>query len=84
MLTLKEQRALASRLLGLSEEETEKYGAIIEDDHALYISVPEKGGASLIVGQDGEVRYADSSVGYSRHIAEYKRGTRTPIDAFSN
>ena len=39
--------------------------------------------AWLFVGKDGDVLYADSSVGYTRHLEEYKKGTRTPIDAFT-
>ena len=46
------------------------------------MSVPEKGGASLIIGSDGSVLYADSSIGYSRHVEAFKEGKRTPIDAF--
>lgn len=84
MLNSAEQRALAMKLLGLSENEVEKYSSIIEENHALYISIPEKGGDSLIVGQDGSVLYADSSVGYSLHIAEFNRGTRTPVEEFFN
>ena len=49
----------------------------------MYVSIPEKGGESIIIGKDGDVLYADSSVGYTRHLEEYKKGTRTPIDAFT-
>lgn len=84
MLNSKEQITLAAKLLGLSDDEIERYGSTIEENGAFYISVPEKGGASLIVGCDGSVLYADSSVGYTRHVEEFRRGTRTPIEAFSN
>lgn len=84
MLNLAEQKALAAKLLGLSNEEVETYSSIIEENNALYVSVPEKGGDSLIVGQEGDVLYADSSIGYSRHIEEFSRGRRTPIEAFNN
>ena len=52
-------------------------------DSLVYVSIPEKGGESIIIGKDGDVLYADSSVGYTRHLEEYKKGTRTPIDAFT-
>ena len=32
------------------------------------------------IGDDGGVLYADSSVGYKRHLETYKQGVRTPID----
>lgn len=81
-MTNKEQYQLAAQLLQMDIKEIEKYGGMIDDLSALYVSVPEKGGVSLIVGSDGSVLYADSSVGYPRHINAFKEGMRTPIDAF--
>lgn len=82
MLQKKEQIEFAAKLLQLSNAEVEEYGGVIEDISALYVSVPEKGGASIIVGNDGTVLYADSSIGYSRHLQEYKNGRRTPLEDF--
>jgi len=84
MLQHSEQLELASKLLQLSIEEVEENCEVIEGSGALYVSIPIKGGDSLIVGQDGAVLYADSSVGYSRHLQEYERGTRTPVEAFDD
>ena len=81
-MTNKEQYQLAAQLLQMDIKEIEELGGIIDDISALYVSVPEKGGASLIVGSDGSVLYADSSIGYSSHVEAFKNGTRTPIDAF--
>lgn len=78
----KQQIELAAKLLRISIDEATEYHSIIEDDGLVYISVPEKGGESIIVDKNGEVLYADSSVGYSRHMEEYKNGTRTPLEAF--
>ena len=78
----KDQAALAARLLELTDDEVDQYSEIIESNGALYVSVPEKGGDSIIVGKDGLVLYADSSVGYSRHLQEFENGNRTPLDAF--
>ena len=82
MLKREEQISLASELLKITYEEAAKYCEEIENSKALYFSIPTKGGASLIVGDDGEVLYADSSVGYSNHLIEYNNGRRTPLEAF--
>lgn len=78
----KQQIELASKLLEISIDEAIEYHSLIEEDGLVYVSIPEKGGESIIIGKDGEVLYADSSVGYSRHLEEYKNGTRTPLEAF--
>lgn len=82
MLNEKQQIELAAKLLRISIEEATEYHSLIEEESVIYVSVPEKGGESLIIGKNGEVLYANSSVGYSRHLEEYKKGNRTPIDAF--
>ena len=77
-----QQIELAAKLLNISVQEANEYHSYIEEDSLVYVSIPEKGGESIIVGKDGDVLYANSSVGYTRHLEEYKKGTRTPIDAF--
>lgn len=74
--------ALAAKLLKISEEEAESCCHTIENVDALYFSVPQKGGDSLIVAASGEVLYANSSVGYDEHLKEFLKGTRTPLEAF--
>ena len=46
----------------------------IEEDSLVYVSIPEKGGESIIIGKDGDVLYADSSVGYlhNRQAEKFK------------
>ena len=78
-----QQIELAAKLLNISVDEATEYHSYIEEDSLVYESIPEKGGESIIIGKDGDVLYADSSVGYTRHLEEYKKGTRTPIDAFT-
>lgn len=78
-----QQIELAAKLLNISVDEATEYHSYIEEDSLVYVSIPEKGGESIIIGKDGDVLYADSSVGYTRHLEEYKKGTRTPIDAFT-
>jgi len=78
-----QQIELAAKLLNITVDEATEYHSYIEEDSLVYVSIPEKGGESIIIGKDGDVLYADSSVGYTRHLEEYKKGTRTPIDAFT-
>lgn len=72
-----EQMELIAKLLNISVEEVKNNSAVIEGCNALYFSMPEKGGHSIIIGEDGGLLYADSSVGYSRHLEMYKQGKRT-------
>ena len=81
-MTKKEQYQLAAKLLQIDLKKVEDYGGMIDDLSALDVSVPEKGGDSLIVGIDGGVLYANSSIGYSRHVEAFKKGNRTPLEAF--
>jgi len=78
----KEQICLASKLLKLSFEDIEKNSTWLSEYNALYISVPIKGGDSLIVSNEGDVLYADSSVSYDLHLSEFLNGRRTPLEAF--
>lgn len=82
MLQVRDQIALAAKLLQLSVDDVQENSEVIESNGALYVSLPVKGGESLIVGQDGSALYADSSIGYTRHLQEFMKGTRTPLDAF--
>lgn len=82
MMNKKQQIELAAKLLKISIEDATEYYSIINDGGLVYVSVPEKGGESIIVDKKGGVLYADSSVGYSKHLDEYRKGTRTPLEAF--
>ena len=78
----KDKVALAAKLLKLPVEEITDYSEVFEEENALYVSVPVKGGASLLVADDGTVLYANSSVSLDVHLREFKNGRRTPIEAF--
>jgi len=80
----KRQIELASRLLKLTVEEVNQDSVIIDSNGALYYSKPVKGGNSLIVGKDGSVLYANSSINYDEHMREFENGRRTPLEAFEN
>lgn len=72
-----EQIQLIARLFNLSVEEVENYSGELQEYNALYFSIPEKGGHSVIIGEDGGLLYADSSVGFTRHLQCYLEGRRT-------
>lgn len=82
MLDEKQLIELAAKLFGISFEQAKANSALIENGELLHLCVPEKGGASLIVDKKGEVLYADSSISFARHLEEYRKGRRTPIEAF--
>ena len=82
MIEYGEQILLAAKLLKLTTAEVQEYSGIIQSSGALYISVPLKGGDSLIVGKDGTVLYANSSVDYDIHVNEFEKGRRTPMEEF--
>lgn len=82
MLNKEEQIKLGAKLLQIPYEDAKMYSSEIENSDAIYISIPIKGGASLIVGTDGKVLYANSAIGYSKHLEEYNNGRRTPLDSF--
>jgi hypothetical protein len=82
MLTAKEQVNVAVKLLRLTVEEVQENSEVIDSNEALYVSLPIKGGPSLIVGLDGTILFANSSIGYSQHLQEFENGRRTPLEDF--
>lgn len=72
----------AAKLLKITVDEASKYCHEIVGLNALYFSVPVKGGDSLIIDENNDVLYANSSISYEEHIQAYKSGKRTPIEAF--
>lgn len=79
-MSRQEQIQLIAKLFKMNEKEVEQFCGYIEACNALYFSIPEKGGDSLIVGEDGSVLYADSSVGYTNHLKYFQEGKRTSIN----
>ena len=80
MLSKEDQIKIGAKVIGITFDEALKYVMDLSDCDAIYISDPIKGGGSVIVGRDGEVLYANSSVSYDVHVNEYKNGRRTPLD----
>lgn len=73
---------LGARLLDIPADFAEKNSHVIDGMDAVYICVPEMGGAAIIVSYTGEVLYAMSCIGYDEHVSEFSKGRRTPLDAF--
>ena len=57
-----QQIELAAKLLNITVDEATEYHSYIEEDSLVYVSIPEKGGESIIIGKDGDVLYADSNI----------------------
>lgn len=77
--------SLAARLLKVDETQLTEYATDLDDMglmDATYYSIPVKGGDSLIVSDNGEVLYANSSVSFEQHIAAYQAGMRTSLEDF--
>lgn len=81
-MTIEEKYKLAAELLKQDFKTIEENSELIQDLSAIYVSIPIKGGGSIIIADDGSVLYADSSVGYTQHVKAFKEGIRTPIEAF--
>ena len=62
-------------LLKISKEEAMKNNKKIEDNLTYYWN-PNRGGASVIVDNDGNYLAAVSSVNFERLLEEYKKGER--------
>ena len=77
------QIQLAATLLNLPVDKIEKCCRVVDDANTLYISIPVKGGDSLLIAQDGSVLYAVSAIPYKTHYEEFKKGRRTPLEAFN-
>lgn len=82
MLTLKSKQKLAAKLLKLPIEEIEANAEEIEDLNALYYATKQRVGGAIIVGADGQVLFANSSVSYAMHLRDYRNGKRTPLESF--
>ena len=81
-MTFAESVEVAAKLRRLPIVVARDYSGIIPDSNDLYLSVPTRGGISLIVGEDGSVLRATSAMGFDQHYDAFKRGERTPLSYF--
>ena len=81
-MTQEEQMRLAAKLMKLSMEQVQEYGGMIPGSGVFYLSVPQRGGGSLIVAPDGTVLYAGSAIGFDEHYQAFQKGERTDLSFF--
>ena len=81
-MTQEAQMQLAAKLMKLSMEQVQEYGGMIPGSGAFYLSVPQRGGGSLIVASDGSVLYAGSAIGFDEHYRAFQKGERTDLSFF--
>ena len=81
-MTQEEQMRLAAKLMKLSMEQVQEYGGTIPGSGAYYLSVPQRGGGSLIVALDGTVLYAGSAIGFDEPSRKFQNGERTDLSFF--
>lgn len=78
-----ERVELASRLLRLSIDEARNHSGIIPGSNDVYLTMPSRGGISLIIGEDGSVLRATSAMSFDQHYGAFKKGKRTPLSYFA-
>lgn len=83
VLTYNQRVDFAASLLRLPIGDARKHSGLIPGSADIYLtSSSEYGGMSLIIGTDGSVLLADSSVGFDEHYERFKNGERTPFSYF--
>lgn len=80
MLSFEERIAIAAKTLNISEEDATKYSYLPENCDGIFVSVPEKGGGSVIVDPNGGFLFLSSFYGYDDCIEKYLAGERTNPD----
>lgn len=78
-----ERMELASKLLRLSIDEVRNYSGTIPGSNDTYLTIPSRGGISLIIGEDGSVLRATSAISFDQHYEAFKTGERTPLSYFA-
>jgi hypothetical protein len=71
------ETALAVRWLETDEATVAANHRRLPDDRAVYVWTPGRGGAGLIVGHDGTVLWANSSISPEQHLEAFRGGRRT-------
>ena len=80
-MTHEERYEIAVQLLTMLGAKALEKEAV--DENTLYVYDRGKGVAALLVGADGEVLYADSSISPEEHLQAFRAGVRTPKEAFA-
>ena len=73
------QELLAAELLAISPADAQSNQRNLPELHATYFWESGRGGGALIVGQDGGVLFANSSVPFDTHVHAFASGRRTHL-----
>lgn len=83
-LDMAARESLAADLLAITRAEAHTNQRDLPDSDATYFWEAGRGGGSLIVGADGGVLFASSSVPFDAHVDAYNQGRRTDPTAFAS
>lgn len=75
---------VAANLLNITLADAHVNQRQLSESDATYFWEAGRGGGSLIVGSDGSILFATSSVPFDAHVAAYEQGRRTDSDAFTS
>lgn len=73
----------AGSYLGIDRAVASSYCREVEDGSVLYVWEPQRGKGALLIGTDGGVLFANSSVKFDDHLEAFRQGKRTDPDRFS-
>lgn len=79
LLDLTTREKLAAEFLGISLADAQVNQRDLPEEHATYFWEIGRGGGALIVGEDGRVLFANSSVSFDAHTDAFASGQRTNI-----
>lgn len=82
-LDLTARETLAAEFLRIPLADTQTNQRNLPQVHATYFWESGRGGGALIVGEDGGVLFANSSVPFDTHIDAFASGRRTDPSAFA-
>lgn len=78
------RESVATDLLNIAPADAHVNQRQLPEVDATYFWEAGRGGGSLIVGSDGAVLFAASSVSFDAHVAAYAQGRRTDPTAFAS
>ncbi len=81
-LTFDEASVKAAKLLRIDPQDARMHSRVLDGIEGYYFWHPHRGGGALIVGPDGSVLFANSTVDPAVHMRSYAAGTRTDESLF--
>lgn len=82
-LDSRDRERLASRMLAVSADQVQTNQLDLPEQSATYFWQSGRGGGALIVGSDGSVLFANSSVTLDTHVEAFAAGRRTDPALFT-